>query len=74
MPFSDLDAINKDLKHLENMGVISKVKYSDWVSPNVYVKKKNNQIHVCSDFFTGLDNCLQDYNYILQTEKKVSQS
>lgn len=53
VPFSSLDTINKELDCLENIGVISKVDYNDWVSPNVYMKK--NKIRVCVDFHKELN-------------------
>ena len=31
-----LEPINKELEQLENLGVFSKVKYSDWAAPTVY--------------------------------------
>ena len=51
--YSDrIDPINKELERLENLGVLSKVDYSEWASPTVYVKKKNNKIYMCQ-FFNG---------------------
>ena len=50
MPFVILEPINKELKRLENLGVLSKVEYADWTSPTVYVKEKNHKIRACADF------------------------
>lgn len=40
VPFSTLDTLNKELDNLENMRVIYKIDYSDWV----YAKKKIRKI------------------------------
>ena len=50
VPFTALNKINKELNCLENMGVISKVEYSNWAPPIVYVKKPSKEICVCADF------------------------
>ena len=39
VPFTSLKQINDGLDRLEKMGVLSKVDYSNWASPTVYVKK-----------------------------------
>ena len=40
VPFSALDTVNQELENLEKIGVISKMNYSDWAAPIMYVKKK----------------------------------
>ena len=71
VPFSSLETINKELRRLEENGVIKKVNYSEWASPTVYVKKKNNKIRVCVDFSTGLNECLRDHTYPLPTPEEI---
>ena len=63
VPFTTLDSVNQELERSEKMGVISKVDYSDWATPTVYVKKKNKKIRVSADFSTWLDNCFKDHTY-----------
>ena len=53
------------------MGVISKVDYSDWAAPTVYVKKKNKKIQVCADISTGLNDCLKDHTYPLPSLEDI---
>ena len=43
---------------LEKIVVISKMNYSEWASPCVYVKKKDKKIRVCADFSPGVIYCL----------------
>lgn len=37
----------------------------------MYVKKKNNNIHVCTDFSTGLNECLLPPTYLLASPEKI---
>jgi len=69
--FSTLDTINEELDRLPKIGVISKVDYSDWALPTVYIKKKNRKIRVCADFSTGLNDCLKDHMYSLPSTKDI---
>ncbi len=71
VPFAAFDPINKELERLENLGFLSKVDYSEWALPTVYMKKKNNKICVCAGFSTGLNDSLQNYNYLLPSLKEI---
>lgn len=71
IPFSSLDSINKELERLEKLSVISRVDHSDWTSPTVYVKKKNNRIRVRVDFSTDLNDCLKDHSYLLPSHEDI---
>ena len=71
VPFSSLETIDEELQRLEENRVIKKVDYSEWASPTVYVKKKNNKIRVCADFSTGLNECLRDHTYPLPTLEEI---
>ena len=44
---------------------------SEWESPIVYVKKKNNEIRACTDFSMGLNDCLETYYYPLPSPKDI---
>ena len=70
-PFAALDPINKESERLENLRVISKIDNSEWATPTVYTKKKNNTIHVCADFSTGLNDNLKNYNHPLPTPEEI---
>ena len=71
VPFSSMDAIEKELERLQQLEVIEKVDHTDWASPTVYVKKKNDKIRVCADFSTGLNECLKDHNYPLPSAEDL---
>ena len=61
--FAALEQINKELDRLEQAAILSKTDFSEWAAPTVHVKKKSNQIRICTDFSTGLDDVLQDHHY-----------
>ena len=71
IPFASLNQIDKELDRLEKTGVISKIQYSKWAAPAVYVRKKSNEIRVCADFSTGLNAALKDFNYPLPNPSEV---
>ena len=39
VPFAATEEINKELDRLVNMGILSKVKFSEWAAPIVYIRK-----------------------------------
>ena len=71
VPFSALEQIDKELERLENLGVISRIEFSEWACPVVDVKKKNNKIQMCADFSTGLNDCLRDHTYPLPSPEYI---
>ena len=71
VPFASLEKINKQLDRLVKNGILSKVEFSQWATPTVYVKKKSKEIRVCTDFSTGLNAVLRDYHYPLPSPKEV---
>ena len=50
MLFSIRDDISRELDHLEEGGIIEKVKRSSLASPIVPVPKKNGWIRICGDY------------------------
>ena len=70
VPFAAKASISKELDCLEKIGVLTKMDYSDWTSPTVYVKKKDNKIRACADFSMGLNDCLETYNYPLLSPQR----
>ena len=41
--------VDKQLQHLESLGIIEPVQFSDWAAPIVPVFKANGELHVCDD-------------------------
>ena len=42
--------VDKQLQHLESLGIIELVQFSDWAAPIVPVFKANGELHVCGDY------------------------
>ena len=51
--------------------MLSKVEFSEWAAPTVYIRKQSKEIRVCVDFSTGLNTALKDYHYPLPTPEEV---
>ena len=51
--------------------MLTKTNYSEWVSPTVYVKKKNDKIRACAGFSIGFNDCLVTYNYSLSSSENI---
>ena len=71
VPFASLEKINKELDRRVKTGILSKVEFSQWAAPTVYIKKKSKEIRVCADFSTGLNAVLRDYHYPLPSPEEV---
>ena len=71
VPFAALEQINKELDRLEQAGILSKTNFCEWVAPTVHVKKKSNQIRICTDFSTGFNDALQDHHYPLPSSEEI---
>ena len=70
VPFAALEPINEELDRLERAGILSKTNLSEWAAPTVHLKK-SNQLRICADFSTGLNDALQDHHYPLPSPEKI---
>ena len=61
---------HKELDRHEQAGILSKTDFSEWAAPTVHVKKKSNQIRICADFSTELNDALQDHHYHLPSTEE----
>ena len=50
VPHALKGAIEQELDRLESMGVIEKVRYSEWAAPILPVVKPDNSVRVCGDY------------------------
>ena len=71
VPFAILEKIDKEWDRLEQTDILSKTDFSE-LSPTVQVKMKSNQIRICADLSTGINDALQDHHYPLQALMKFS--
>ena len=49
-PYTFRPTIEQELKHLEKMGAIERVKYSKWAIPVVPIPKPDGTVRLCGDF------------------------
>ena len=49
-PYTLRPAIEQELKCLEKMGAIERVKYGDWATPVVPIPKPDGTVRLCGDF------------------------
>ena len=57
--------VDRELKRLEEIKVITPVTYLQWAAPIMVVKKADGSIRLCADFSTGLNAALEDHQYPL---------
>ena len=65
--FAIKEKVEVELKRLEDLGVIEKVKYSDWGAPIVPVSKPNGSIRICGDFKVTINPYLKVPDYPFPT-------
>lgn len=59
-PFSVKEGIEEELARLERTSIIKKVEYSDWATPIVPVRKRDNSIRICGDYKITLNRAVYD--------------
>lgn len=65
VPFALRDKVNKELRRLENEGIISPVKFSEYATPIVPVIKRNGDVRICGDFSQTLNRIIEPEQYPL---------
>ena len=50
VPYFIRNKLEKQLQHLESLGIIEPVQFSDWAAPIVPVLKANGELRVCGDY------------------------
>ena len=50
VPFSRMEAVDKELHRLEDVGIITRVDHSEWATPIVVVQKPNGKVRICGDY------------------------
>ena len=59
VPFALKEAIEQELNHLEQNGIIEKVSYSPWAAPIVPVLKGDGCIRLCGDYKVTMNPMLE---------------
>ena len=59
VPFTLKEAIENDLDRLEQLGVITKVNYSEWAAPIVAVPKTDGGVRICGNYKVTINPVLE---------------
>ena len=50
VPFSRMEAVDKELHRLEDLGIFTRVDHNEWATPIVVVQKPNGKVRICGDY------------------------
>ena len=65
VPYSLRPKVEEELKRFESEGILSKVEWSDWVTPIVPVPKQDGSVRTCGHFKGTINPALQAEQYPL---------
>ena len=65
VPFLMKDKVEKELERLQDLGIISPVKHSQWAATIVPVPKKDGSVRICGDFKTTVNQASPTETYPL---------
>jgi hypothetical protein len=64
IPFSMREKVEAEVSRQVDKGVLVEVSHTEWASPIVVVKKRDDSVRICGDF-RNLNKCLEDDKYPL---------
>ena len=71
VPLAISEKVESELNRLVKIGVLEKVDYSDWASPNVPVNKPNGGVRICGDFKATVNPSLNPKEYPMPTAEEI---
>ena len=71
VPYAIKGAIERDIERLVRIGVLEKVKYSDWATPIVPVPKSDGGIRICGDYKVTINPELNMDQYPVPTAEDL---
>ena len=71
MPYAIKDAVERDIERLEALGVLEKVRSSDWAAPIVPVPKSDGGIRICGDYKVTINPALKVDQYPMPTPEDL---
>ena len=67
VPYALCPAVEKELKKMEDEGIIEPVEVSDWATPIVCVPKTDGSLRVCGDYKGTVNPAIQTEQFPIQT-------
>ena len=71
VPYALKDAVSRELRQLEERGVITRIERSDWAAPIVVVPKSDKSLRICGDYKVTINAALQQDVYPLPTAEDL---
>jgi hypothetical protein len=71
IPFAIKSAISRELKDLEQQGIVSPVTHSQWAAPIVAVPKRDGRFRICGDYKVTINQALSVEEYPLPTPEEM---
>lgn len=65
IPFALVESVEKEIKKLEDEGIIEKIDSTEWGTPLVPILKENGQVRICADYKITINKFLKDCNHPL---------
>ena len=71
VPVKMKESVKLEINRLVDAGIITRVFFSDWASPAVYIRKPDGKIRLCVDYSTTVNQHLEVINTPLPTIDEV---
>ena len=59
IPFALKEAVEQELRHLEEQGILRRITHSSWAAPIVVVPKKDGRVRLCGDYKMTINQYLE---------------
>lgn len=71
VPYALADAVNRELRSMQDKGWISQVQHSEWAHPIVPIMKKDGSVRVCVDLKVGLNQQVKLMEYKMPIVQEI---
>ena len=71
VPYALRPAVEKELKKMEDEGIIEPVEVSNWATPIVCVPKTDGSVHVCDDYKGTVNPAIQTEQFPIPTLQEI---
>eukprot|EP00731_Ephydatia_muelleri_P039008 Em1040g1a len=65
IPFALKEAVEQEIRHLEEQGILRRITHSSWAAPIVVVPKKDGRVRLCGDYKMTINQYLEVDRYPL---------